>query len=64
MTHSAVIEELNRVYASTPVAVRREASAAAIDRHRQSVSPAGEISEWVATIELDLPSRSPPCTGS
>lgn len=42
------------VYASTPVAVRREASAAAIDRHRQSVSPAGEISEWVATIELDL----------
>jgi SAM-dependent methyltransferase len=42
------------VYASTPVAVRREATAAAIDRHRQSVSPAGEISEWVATIELDL----------
>lgn len=42
------------VYASTPVAVRRESSAAAIDRHRQSVSPAGEISEWVATIQLDL----------
>jgi SAM-dependent methyltransferase len=42
------------VYSSTPVAVRREAAAAAIDRHRQSVSPAGEISEWVATIELDL----------
>jgi SAM-dependent methyltransferase len=42
------------VYASTPVAVRREAESAAIDRHRQSVSPAGEISEWVATIELDL----------
>jgi SAM-dependent methyltransferase len=42
------------VYASTPVAVRRERQAAAIDRHRQSVSPRGEISEWVATIELDL----------
>jgi SAM-dependent methyltransferase len=42
------------VYASTPVAVRREAQAAAIDRHRQSVSPGGEINEWVATIELDL----------
>jgi SAM-dependent methyltransferase len=42
------------VYSSTPVAVRREHATAAIDRHRQSVSPAGEISEWVATIELDL----------
>jgi SAM-dependent methyltransferase len=42
------------VYASTPVAVRREAGGAAIDRHRQSVSPKGDISEWVATIELDL----------
>jgi SAM-dependent methyltransferase len=42
------------VYASTPVAVRREQATAAIDRHRQSVSPTGEISEWVATIELDL----------
>lgn len=42
------------VYASTPVAVRRRDASAAIDRHRQSVSPAGEISEWVATIELDL----------
>jgi SAM-dependent methyltransferase len=42
------------VYSSTPVAVRRAQDAAAIDRHRQSVSPSGEISEWVATIELDL----------
>ena len=42
------------VYASTPVAVRREHGAAAIDRHRQSVSPKGDITEWVATIELDL----------
>lgn len=42
------------VYASTPVAVRREPESAAIDRHRQSVSPTGEIAEWVATIQLDL----------
>ena len=42
------------VYASTPVAVRREAATAAIDRHRQAVSPRGEIREWVATIQLDL----------
>jgi SAM-dependent methyltransferase len=42
------------VYASTPVAVRREQESAAIDRHRQSVSPSGDISEWVATIQLDL----------
>jgi SAM-dependent methyltransferase len=42
------------VYASTPVAVRRESGAAAIDRHRQSVSPGGDITEWVATIQLDL----------
>jgi SAM-dependent methyltransferase len=42
------------VYASTPVAVRRESASAAIDRHRQSVSPTGDISEWVATIQLDL----------
>jgi SAM-dependent methyltransferase len=42
------------VYASTPVAVRREQTTAAIDRHRQSVSPSGDISEWVATIQLDL----------
>jgi SAM-dependent methyltransferase len=46
------------VYASTPVAVRRESGAAAIDRHRQSVSPDGAITEWVATIELDLVSAA------
>jgi SAM-dependent methyltransferase len=42
------------VYASTPLAVRREQTTAAIDRHRQSISPAGEVSERVATIQLDL----------
>jgi SAM-dependent methyltransferase len=42
------------VYASTPVAVRRETGVAAIDRHRQSVSPKGEVAEWMATIVLDL----------
>jgi SAM-dependent methyltransferase len=42
------------VYASTPVAVRREETTAAIDRHRQSVSPSGAVSEWLTTIQLDL----------
>jgi SAM-dependent methyltransferase len=42
------------VYASTPLAVRREQTTAAIDRHRQSISPGGEINERVATIQLDL----------
>jgi hypothetical protein len=42
------------VYASTPVAVRRGQATAAIDRHRQSVSPTGAVSEWMATIQLDL----------
>jgi SAM-dependent methyltransferase len=51
-------EEHGWVYASTPVAVRREAATAAIDRHRQSVSPTGDISEWVATIQLDLVSAA------
>ena len=42
------------VYASRPVAVRIERPHAAIDRLRQSVSPTGEVSEWIATIEVDL----------
>jgi SAM-dependent methyltransferase len=47
-------EEDGWVYASTPVAVRRERGVAAIDRHRQSVSPSGDVTEWVATIALDM----------
>jgi SAM-dependent methyltransferase len=42
------------VYASRPIAVRIERPHAAIDRLRQAVSPTGEVSEWVATIEVDL----------
>jgi SAM-dependent methyltransferase len=42
------------VYASRPVAVRIDRPSAAIDRLRQAVSPTGEVSEWVATIEIDL----------
>jgi len=42
------------VYASRPVAVRIERPRVAIDRLRQAVSPTGEASEWIATIELDL----------
>ena len=47
-------EEDGWVYASTPVTVRRETGGAAIDRHRQAVSPRGEMRESVATIVLDL----------
>jgi SAM-dependent methyltransferase len=42
------------VYASRPIAVRIERPYAAIDRLRQAVSPTGQVSEWVATIEVDL----------
>lgn len=41
------------VYSSAPVMVRHEGDGAAIDRHRQAVSPRGELSESVATIVLD-----------
>lgn len=41
------------VLASTPVAVRDEGGAVAIDRIRQATSPAGELTEELATIALD-----------
>jgi SAM-dependent methyltransferase len=44
----------NWVYASRPVAVRIDRPHVAIDRLRQAVSPKGEVSEWIATIEVDL----------
>jgi hypothetical protein len=36
-----------------PVAVRVQERSTAIDRLRQAVSPAGELAETLATIELD-----------
>jgi SAM-dependent methyltransferase len=47
-------EEQGWVYASTPVSVRTDGGTATIERHRQTVSPAGEVSEWMTTIALDL----------
>lgn len=41
------------VLASTPVAVRDEGDAVAIDRLRHATSPAGELTEELATITLD-----------
>ena len=42
------------VYSSTPVALRSErGGATAIDRLRQAVSPAGEVTEVVTTVVLD-----------
>jgi SAM-dependent methyltransferase len=48
-----VREEDGWVYSSTPVDVRQEGSATAIDRLRQAVSPSGELDESLATIVLD-----------
>jgi SAM-dependent methyltransferase len=46
-------EHAGWVLSSTPVAVRSEDGAVAVDRVRQSVSPDGELSEEMATIRLD-----------
>jgi SAM-dependent methyltransferase len=48
-----VLEVDGWVLSSTPVDVRDEGGAVAIDRHRQAVSPAGELTEALATIRLD-----------
>jgi SAM-dependent methyltransferase len=48
-----VREEGGWVYSSTPVKVRPEPGATAIDRLRQAVSPTGDLDESMATIRLD-----------
>jgi SAM-dependent methyltransferase len=48
-----VREEDGWVYSSTPVDVRDEGGATAIERLRQAVSPSGELDESLATILLD-----------
>jgi SAM-dependent methyltransferase len=48
-----VREQDGWIYSSTPVNVREEAGATAIDRLRQAVSPSGELDESMATIRLD-----------
>ena len=48
-----VLELDGWVLSSTPVDVRDEGDAVAIDRHRQAVSPAGELTEELATVRLD-----------
>ena len=48
-----VREENGWVLSSTPVAVRSEEDAVAVDRLRQAVSPAGELSETLVTVVLD-----------
>ena len=48
-----VREQEGWVYSSTPVDVRQEGSATAIDRLRQAVSPSGELDESLATVLLD-----------
>jgi hypothetical protein len=48
-----VREQDGWVYSSTPVDVREQSGATAIDRLRQAVSPTGELDESLATILLD-----------
>ena len=48
-----VREEDGWVYSSTPIAVRRVQGSFVIDRQRQAVSPSGELTEELSTIELD-----------
>lgn len=48
-----VLEIDGWVLSSTPVAVRDEGDAVAIDRLRQAVSPAGDLTEELSSITLD-----------
>jgi SAM-dependent methyltransferase len=48
-----VREEEGWVLSSQPVAVRSEPGATAVDRLRQAVSPAGQLSEQLVTVRLD-----------
>jgi SAM-dependent methyltransferase len=48
-----VLEIDGWVLSSTPVALRDEADAVAIDRIRQAVSPDGELTEELASVTLD-----------
>jgi len=48
-----VLEVDGWVLSSTPVAVRDEGDAVAIDRIRQAVSPAGDLTETLASVTLD-----------
>ena len=48
-----VREEGGWVYSSMPIAVRAEGGTTAIDRLRQVVSPQGDLTESMFTIELD-----------
>jgi SAM-dependent methyltransferase len=53
-----VLEIDGWVLSSTPVDVRDEPDSVAVDRHRQAVSPQGELSEEVFTLRLDSVSAS------
>ena len=48
-----VREEEGWVYSSTPVAVRRAPGSFVIQRRREAVSPSGELTEEMSSIELD-----------
>jgi SAM-dependent methyltransferase len=53
-----VLEVEGWVLSSTPIDVREEGDSLVIDRHRQAVSPAGELTEELATVRLDAVSAA------
>lgn len=48
-----ILEIEGWVLCSTPLMARDEGSGVAVDRHRQAVSPTGELTEEASTIRLD-----------
>jgi SAM-dependent methyltransferase len=49
-----MIEHDGWVFSSQPVLVREEAGRVVVERHRQAVSPSGELEEQIAPIALDV----------
>jgi SAM-dependent methyltransferase len=49
-----MIEHDGWVFSSQPVVVREEAGRVVVERHRQAVSPGGELEEQIAPIALDV----------
>ena len=48
-----LLERDGWVFSSTPIAARDEDGGIAVDRHRQAVSPAGDLTEELATVVLE-----------
>jgi SAM-dependent methyltransferase len=49
-----MLERDGWVFSSQPISVREDTGSVVMERHRQAVSPTGEIDEEMATIALDV----------